>query len=138
MQALVLGDTPVAETVNNLLASAGHTVTRIEAVPGGFVLARNESGAGEMFPGPGPESIAAANAISADLMVAASADDNLNIVAVLLAERVWSMPMTIAVVADPARAATYAALGMIHLRPEAAAGQAILAQIDGLMSSLNG
>lgn len=136
MQALVLGDTPVAATVRDLLASNGHTVTPIEAVPGGFVVRRNGSGAGRPFPGLDPEAVPAA--ASAYFMVAASADDNLNIMAMLLAERLWGLPRTIAVVANPARAATYAALGLAHLRPEAVAGRAILAQIDVLVTSPNG
>ncbi|MGA7272165.1 MAG: NAD-binding protein [Acidimicrobiia bacterium] len=123
--------------MSDLLASAGHTVARIESVPGGFAVKRNGSGNGETFPGLDPECMTAANASSADLMVAAAADDNLNIVAMLLSARVMGPRRTIAVVADPARAATYAALGMVHLRPETAAGQAILAQIEGLRSSLD-
>lgn len=105
MKALIVGAGRVGREIARVLTATGHDVTLVD-MDDERVAELTGSALGRLVIGDGcePAILEAAGALTADLLVAATSEDEDNLVVGLLAKRQFSVPRVIARVNDPENA----------------------------------
>ena len=118
MRAIVLGCGRLGSRVANMLDAEGNQVAVIDRDPATFANLR-PSFAGEPISGFGYDRhvLEQARVERADAFVAATAGDNRNIVAALIAKRRFRVPIVVARIYDPDRAHIYLRQGIRTVSP---------------------
>lgn len=118
MRVIVLGCGRLGSRVANMLDAAGHEVTVIDREARTFELLR-PAFSGERVVGFGYDRhvLEQARVDRADAFVAATAGDNRNLVAALVARRRFRVPIVIARIYDPDRARIYLNQGIRTVSP---------------------
>jgi trk system potassium uptake protein TrkA len=126
MQYLIVGCGRVGSTVAKLLLREGHGVTVVDENPKAFErLGPNFAGSVEVGTGIDCDVLRRAGAESADGFVAVTDGDNRNIMAALIAQRMFGIRKIVARIYDPPRGALYRELGIETVCPTTSGAQII-------------
>ncbi len=139
MYVIIAGCGKLGSGLARILSAQGHDVVAIcsegERAPlqrgfDGVIVCGNPSDA---------DVLRAAGAEKADLLVAATADDNLNVMVTQIARQFFSVPTVLARVSDPEREKIYRDMGLTTVCPTTTGINQILRLIqDGFFSTLSG
>ena len=118
MQYVIVGCGRVGSTVAKLLALEGHGVTVVDENPKAFNrLGQRFSGRVEVGTGIDYDVLRRAGAESADGFVAVTDGDNRNVMAALIAQRMFGIRKIVARIYDPPRGKLYRELGIETVCP---------------------
>ena len=133
MKYLIVGCGRVGSTLAKLLVLEGHAVTVVDENPGAFKRLGNHFG-GQVEVGTGIDYdvLRRAGATSADGFVAVTDGDNRNIMAALIAQRMFGIKKIVARIYDPPRGQLYRELGIETVCPTTLGAKIIR---DNLMRS---
>jgi len=128
LYVIVVGCGRLGAHLANLLSHDGHRVVVIDRKATSFARLSVEAFSGFRVEGDAaqPETLRRAHIERADLLVAATHDDNVNLMAALVAQRVFGVKHVMARVYDPAREETYHDLGLETVCPTRIAAEAFL------------
>jgi trk system potassium uptake protein TrkA len=132
MNYLIVGCGRVGSTLAKLLSGDGHAVTVVDENPAAFKrLGHHFKGRVEVGTGIDYDVLRRAGAESADGFVAVTEGDNRNIMAALIAQRMFGIKKIVARIYDPPRGLMYRELGIETVCPTTVGAQMIR---DKLMS----
>lgn len=135
LYVIVVGCGRLGAHIANLLSRAEHRVVVIDRSEAAF------AGLSEAFSGFRVEGDAAEPGVlkqakidRADLLIAATQEDNVNLMVALVAREAFGVPQVMARVYDPAREEVYRELGLSTVCPTLLAGEAFLELVHEAMS----
>ncbi|MBV9647259.1 MAG: NAD-binding protein [Candidatus Eremiobacteraeota bacterium] len=132
MHYLIVGCGRVGSTLAKLLSDEGHAVTVVDENPAAFKrLGHHFSGRVEVGTGIDYDVLRRAGAASADGFVAVTEGDNRNVMAALIAQRMFGIKKIVARIYDPPRGLLYRELGIETVCPTTVGARLIR---DKLMS----
>ena len=136
MNVLIIGCSPVGAMLASALSRLGHYVSVVDDNPSLFDNL-NDDFAGITVAGIplDTEVLEEAGITSSDAVIAATADDNLNIVIYQTATLLYKIPRVVSIIADPSREAVFEHLGMATICPTKITSGAILNTILGQTDS---
>jgi trk system potassium uptake protein len=131
MKVIILGCGRVGSTLARLLADR-HDVTVVDRTSEAFRRLGNKF-KGEKLVGPGTDMdvLKRAGIVGADAVVTCTDGDNRNIMAAQIAKETFSVPLVIARIYDPSRAAVYQEMGIRTFCPTALAAGLFADMIEG-------
>ncbi|HHW45719.1 MAG TPA: TrkA family potassium uptake protein [Clostridiales bacterium] len=132
MNVLIIGCSPVGAMLASVLSRLGHYVSIVDDNPSCFDnLSDDFSGITVTGIPLDTEVLEEAGINSSDAVVAATTDDNLNIVISQTATLLYKVPRVISVIADPSREDVFEHLGMATVCPTKITEGAVLNSILG-------
>lgn len=128
LYVLVVGCGRLGSHLANLLSRDGHRVVVIDKDCGSFARLSPEAYSGFHVEGDAsePSVLREAEIEKADLLIAATHEDNVNVMVALVAKRVFGVKHVMARVYDPGREDLYRDLGLETVCPTLIAGDAFL------------
>lgn len=130
---VIIGCGRLGSHLANLLSSEGHRVVVVDRDAAAFGKLASEAFSGSRIEGDAcePAVLVRAGADRADLVIAATHDDNVNLMAAQVARDWFGVERVMARVYDPAREQSYRALGLTTVCPTRIAGAAFLDLVRG-------
>lgn len=126
MKYIIVGCGRVGSTLAKLLVAEGHHVTVVDENPAAFKRLGNRfTGQVELGTGIDAEVIRRAGGESADGFVAVTDGDNRNVMAALIAQRMFKIKKIVARIYDPPRGQMYRELGLETVCPTTVGAQMI-------------
>ena len=128
LHLVIVGCGRLGSHLANLLSRIGHRVVVVDKNPDALARLSDESFSGLRIEGDASEAavLRQAKIDSADLVIAATQADNVNLMVASVARHVFGIEHVMARVYDPLRESTYHDLGLETVCPTAIAGQAFL------------
>lgn len=125
---VIVGCGRLGSHLANLLSRIGHRVVVVDKNPEAFAKLAADSFSGVRVEGDASEAaiLRQAGVQSADLVIAATQADNVNLMVAMVARRVFRVEHVMARVYDPARESIYHDLGLETVCPTLIAGAALL------------
>jgi trk system potassium uptake protein TrkA len=118
MRYVIVGCGRVGSTLAKLLTAEGHDVTVVDESPAAFKrLGQHFSGGVEVGTGIDSDVLKRAGTESADGFVAVTDGDNRNVMAALIAQRIFKVKKIVARIYDPPRGSIYRELGIETVCP---------------------
>lgn len=117
MKYLIVGCGRVGSTLAKLLVAESHDVTVVDENPAAFKRLGNFAGRVEVGTGIDNDVLRRAGAESADGFVAVTDGDNRNVMAALIAQRMFGIKKIVARIYDPPRGSLYRELGIETVCP---------------------
>jgi trk system potassium uptake protein TrkA len=118
MRYVIVGCGRVGSTLAKLLAAEGHDVTVVDESPTAFKrLGNNFPGSVEVGTGIDSDVLKRAGLENADGFVAVTDGDNRNVMAALIAQRIFGIKKIVARIYDPPRGSLYRELGIETVCP---------------------
>jgi trk system potassium uptake protein TrkA len=128
LYVIVVGCGRLGSHLANLLSRAGHNVVVIDRKAAAFAGLAADAYSGFRVEGDAsePAVLRRARIEQADLLIAATSEDNLNLMIALVARKVFGVKHVMARVYDPKREETYRELGLETVCPTLIAGEHFL------------
>jgi trk system potassium uptake protein TrkA len=118
MKYIIVGCGRVGSTLAKLLVEQGHNVTVVDENPAAFKRLGNRfAGQVELGTGIDADVIRRAGGESADGFISTTNGDNRNVMAALIAQRMFKIPKVVARIYDPPRGEMYRELGIDTVCP---------------------
>lgn len=127
MRVYVMGSSVLVTSLIQWLLKAGHQVVHILFGPGESSPLNLGDEVVETVVGDGPtmDVLKRAGIGGADVFLALSEDDNRNVMAAQVAQRLFKVPKAVCLVHDPERVEVYGRLGLIAICPTSVATEVI-------------
>lgn len=139
MYVIIAGCGKLGSGLAKILSSQGHDVVAVCRESERVSLQRGFDGVVVCGSPSDADVLRAAGAEKADLLVAATADDNLNVMVTQIARQFFSVPTVLARVSDPEREKIYKGMGLSTVCPTTTGINQILRLVqDGSFSTLSG
>ena len=132
MKYIIVGCGRVGSTLAKLLVAEGHNVTVVDENPAAFKRLGNRfTGQVELGTGIDAEVIRRAGGERADGFIAVTNGDNRNVMAALIAQRMFKIKTVVARIYDPPRGEMYQELGIETVCPTTVGAQIIRDRLAG-------
>lgn len=140
LYVVVVGCGRLGSHVANLLSRHGHRVVVVDRDDAAFTLLSSESFSGYRIQGDAsePAVLRRAEVGRANLLIAATQDDNVNLMVTIVAQRVFGVRRVMARVYDPRREEAYRSLGLATVCPTLLAGEVLLMMIHDTLDGERG
>jgi len=125
MRYLIVGCGRVGSTLSKLLVAEKHDVTVVDENPSAFKRLGKFPGSVEVGTGIDYDVLKRAGAEKADAFIAVTDGDNRNVMAALIAQRMFRIPKIVARIYDPPRGQMYRELGIETFCPTTIGAQLI-------------
>lgn len=140
LYVVVVGCGRLGSHVANLLSRRGHRVVVIDRRESAFAQLSTETFSGFRIEGDAsePAVLRRAKVEQADLVIAATQEDNVNLMVAIVAKRVFGAKQVMARVYDPRREEAYRAHGLATVCPTLMAGDALLEMVHRTLNGEEG
>ena len=132
MHVIILGSGRVGSAIARELTGRGHDITVIDRDPDSLIRLGGDSFTGQFEIGEGLDTglLERAGLESADAFIAATSDDNINVVVAQIAQRKYDIETVVVRVLDPEKAEFYSRRGMRVVCPTRRAIKEMIAAVE--------